>query len=218
METREIQKEEIDSPYKLNLTYKDLDNEVALANKLKKLAEIIVRKHFYASLNEKDDLVSIGIVKAYSMIKEGNFSPEKGNLCTFLYTGMRNDMHNYLYHIGKFNTSDIDDIKEVYKDEKNCYESVEDCDDIQVGYSLIHTVCMRLSPYLGDSIESQVVSSIRNFGFGVEGMLPVRKRHTLSCCTDLLKERYGDEARDDIIGRIIGIILWEKREHDKRFA
>ena len=46
----------------LQLSEKDLHNEDVLAKKLITLAEIIVRKHFYASVNEKEDLVSIGTI------------------------------------------------------------------------------------------------------------------------------------------------------------
>ena len=92
----------------LHLSEKDLGNPDVLAGKLITLAEIVVRKHFYSSINEKEDLVSIGVLKALNMINDGKFSKKKGNFATFIYTGMRNDMHNYLYHQNKFNLVDID--------------------------------------------------------------------------------------------------------------
>ena len=58
----------------LHLSEKDLENPDVLANKLITLAEIVVRKHFYSSSHEKEDLVSIGVLKALSMINDGNFA------------------------------------------------------------------------------------------------------------------------------------------------
>lgn len=197
----------------LQLSEKDLHDENVLATKLITLAEIIVRKHFYASVNEKEDLVSIGVVKALCMIKDEKFSPHKGNFTTYLYTGMRNDMHNYLYHQNKFNTVDIDELVETGKDEEYFQE-----DAIKVDYSLIHTVCMKFSPFFGDSIEENVLKGITDFGFEVDGILhdnPIG--NTFSYCTDILEETYGKGVRDDMIGRLIGLILWERKEHDDRF-
>ena len=78
----------------LQLYEDDLNNEEVLSKKLITLAEIIVRKHFYASTADKDDLVSIGVLKAIRMIHSDNFRSDRGNLCTFFYTGMRTDIHN----------------------------------------------------------------------------------------------------------------------------
>lgn len=196
----------------LQLSEKDLHDENVLAEKLITLAEIIVRKHFYASVNDKEDLVSIGVMKALCMIKDEKFSPSKGNFTTYLYTGMRNDMHNYLYHQNKFNTVDIDEMMETGKDETYFQNDV-----INVDYSLVHTVCMKFSPFFGDSIEINVLKSITEFGFEVEGILsnnPIG--NTFSYCNDILEEEYGSNIRDDMIGRLIGLILWEKKEHDDR--
>ena len=57
----------------LQLYEDDLLNEEVLSTKLITLAEIIVRKHFYASREDKEDLVSIGVLKAVRMIHSDNF-------------------------------------------------------------------------------------------------------------------------------------------------
>ena len=64
----------------LQLSEEDLVNEEVLASKLVTLAEIVVRKHFYASVSEKDDLVSIGVLKSLSMIGDQKFVKLNGNL------------------------------------------------------------------------------------------------------------------------------------------
>ena len=126
---------------------------------------------------------------------------------------MRNDMHNYLYHQNKFNTVDIDEMIETGYDEEYFQEDI-----IKVDYSLIHTVCMKFSPFFGDSIEMNVLKSITEFGFEVEGILPNNQiSNTFSYCSDILEESYGTNVRDDMINRLIGLILWEKKEHDDRF-
>lgn len=197
----------------LQLSEKDLYDESVLATKLITLAEIIVRKHFYASVNEKEDLVSIGVVKALCMIKDEKFSPNRGNFTTYLYTGMRNDMHNYLYHQNKFNTVDIDEMLETGEDETYFQEDV-----IKIDYSLIHTVCMKFSQFLGDSIETSVLRSITDLGFEVDGILSNNQiSNTFSICNDILEESYGESVRDDMINRLVGLILWEKKEHDERY-
>ena len=61
----------------LQLSEEDLVNEEVLASKLVTLAEIVVRKHFYASVSEKDDLVSIGVLKA--LIHEMKFFLQLGH-------------------------------------------------------------------------------------------------------------------------------------------
>ena len=198
----------------LQLSEEDLVNEEVLASKLVTLAEIVVRKHFYASVSEKDDLVSIGVLKALSMIGDQKFVKSKGNFASFLYTGMRNDMHNYLYHQNKFNTVDIDDMAHDIVDE-SAVCNVEMLDEYSIEYSLIHIVCMRFAPLFGDFIEGQVIDCLRASGFSIVGMRADYYTHLVSYCNnDILKDSYSEDVRDDVIGRLVGLILWKKREHD----
>lgn len=192
----------------LQLSEQDLHDENILANKLVTLAEIIVRKHFYASVNDSEDLVSIGVLKALSMINDNKFVSSKGNFASFLYTGMRNDMHNYLYHQNKFNTVDIDELASDIVD-TSTLDNVE-VSDYAIEYSLIHTVCMKFAPLFGDAIEQQVVDCIRDSGFDIIGMRDFNMPHTFSYCNDVLKDSYSELVRDDIIGRLVGLILWKK--------
>lgn len=194
----------------LQLTNKDLENRDELAKKLITLAEIVVRKHFYASINEKDDLVSIGVLKALNMIQDNKFTSLRGNLCTYLYTGMRNDMHNYLYHQNKFNTTDL-----------SCMLDSGSTDDYfeqegyEIPYSVVHLVCMRFSRPFGEGVESDVVKRLTDVGFhvvGKAGNKQVQKRFVSR--NDILLDCYGAEAKDDVINRIVGLVLWKKKEHD----
>lgn len=195
----------------LQLSEQDLLDENILANKLVTLAEIIVRKHFYASSNDSEDLISIGVLKALSMIKDNKFVKSKGNFASFLYTGMRNDMHNYLYHQNKFNTVDIDELASEIVD--NTVLEDMSTSDYTIEYSLIHTVCMKFAPLYGDAIEQQVVNCIKESGFDIVGMMDSSIPHTFSYCNDLLKDSYSEAIRDDVIGRLVGLIIWKKSEH-----
>lgn len=194
----------------LRLDTIDLQDENKLAEKLITLSEIIVRKHFYASNEDKEDLVMIGVLKALKMIKSGNFDIKKGNLCTFLYTGMRNDMHNYLYHQNKFTTVDIDLVSNE-SGEEDIYFKDESC---TIEYSLVHLECMHFYKQFGYMIDLDVVNELERQGFNVIGMSDKVKslRKSIQGGSDLLKDKYGLLIKKDIIQRIIGLILWKKRE------
>lgn len=194
----------------LSLTERDLDNPNELAKKLTTLVEIVIRKHFYASIKDKEDLVSVGLVKAYEMIADDNFDKSKGNFASFIYSGCRNSLHNYLYHEYKFNTEDVDSLIDFGRDDRY----FED-DKVFLSYSLIHTVCMSFMPVFGDNIEYPVINELESMGYYIKG----RKEDNLTpstflYCDNILYE-YGKSAEADIVSRIIGIILWKKRDTER---
>lgn len=188
----------------LNLTEDDLKNPDVLGKKLMTLAEIVVRKHFYASWEYKDDLVSVGVLKAITLINKGQWSRGKGSFVNYIYSGMRNDIHNYLYHQNKFSYVDNETLPEGGVEDR--YFEDECC---ELGYSLIHSVCMKFFESFGESIEGRVIEEIEEIGYIVKGMR--NNPHTLVQYNHL-SDRYGDEIESDVIGRIIGIILWKKKE------
>lgn len=191
----------------LQLSEADLGNPDVLAQKIMTLAEIVVRKHFYASENEKEDLRSIGILKAYTLLAEGNFDSSKGNLATFLYTGMRNDMHNYLYHQNKFNLTDVDTLQEDGSEDTYFQD-----DAVYLEYGLIHSVCIHFFPAFGDAIEGDVINTLKKLGYTIVGMVASESDHALSCYNDILIDKYGQAVKDDIIGRLVGLIIWKRQE------
>lgn len=196
----------------LMLTEKDLENEEILAKKLITLSEIVVRKHFYASANDKEDLVSIGVLKALKMIRSNNFENSKGNFATFLYTGMRNDMHNYLYHKNKFNLVGLSMLIDEGKEDN--YFNTEYS---YIRYEIVHSVCMCFTCNFGDNIESEVLDKLESAGFIILYPDEIMKRYRNEvkvCSSDILLDKYGKETKEDIIDRIIGIILWKLNEKD----
>ncbi len=68
--------------------------------RIESLTKTILRKHF-PSISIYKDLIQIGVIKAAQVIME---DPEKGvyrSLRTYIYTCIRNEISNYLYHTHK---------------------------------------------------------------------------------------------------------------------
>ncbi len=195
----------------LQLTSADLENPDILGRKLITLAEIIIRKHFYASVNEKDDLVSVGLVKAFSMLNDNKFNKDRGNICTYLYTGMRNDMHNYLYHQNKFNLTDISSMIDTGVDDGYFEEEY-----FSIPYSVVHIVCMKFIKVFGEGIEADVLQRLKEVGFTITGKAEsnpnIKVRYV--CRNDVLLDCFGQEVKDDVVNRIVGLVIWKKKEHD----
>ena len=86
---------------------------MAVSNSVEAMIENIVtvvfRIHFYYVTNKdlEQDLKQEGYLKAYELLAEGNYNPNK-NLRNFIYTGVRNAMTNYLYHNRKETHEDVD--------------------------------------------------------------------------------------------------------------
>ena len=191
----------------MTLTEEDIKNPDVLGEKLITLAEIVIRKHFYASLREKDDLVSVGVLKALTLIEKGEWAKSKGAFHNYIYSGMRNDMHNYLYHQNKFSLVDDESMPESGSDDK--YFD----DGLCVDYTLIHSVCIRFENVFGSSLESKVIRCMQELGISIQGMRDnLSETHDLVYCNNVVQDEYGKDAEDDIIGRIIGIILWKRKD------
>lgn len=182
----------------LNITDEDINNVEELTRKLYTLASIVVRKHYYASTKERDDLISLGIIKALEMIHNGYFSASKGNLCTFLYTGIRNEMHNYLYHMNKFSTTDLSVLESVGEEEEFPEQNLE--------YAFVHMVCLPFEKSFGSSIEREVIKILYKLGYFVE--------NTPKEVEVVEGYRKVDEGTmKAMASRITGIVLWKKREY-----
>ena len=192
------------------LTEEDLKDPDTLGKKLITLAEIIIRKHFYASWKDKDDLVSVGVLKALTLIHTGSWTKARGSFLNYIYSGMRNDMHNYLYHQNKFSFVDQESLKDDGKDD--IYFSDDSCN---IEYSLVHSVCLNFIKPFGSIIEIRVMQELVKLGFSIKGMGKEvnTDSHTLMCCTNILEEKYGKEVEEDMIGRIIG----RRRVTSKRY-
>lgn len=65
---------------------------------LRKLCEIVLNNHYaYVAYCDREDLVAEGMLKCIELLRKGTFDPNRASLKNFLYTGIRNEMGNYLY-------------------------------------------------------------------------------------------------------------------------
>ena len=197
----------------LNLTEKDIDNPEILGEKLFTLAEIVISKHFYASMQRHfDDLRSVAVLKAIRVIRGGFFDKRKGNFASLIYSSMRNEIHNHLYHENKKDSVNLDVL--MCKGEEDKYFT-EDNSTVYLSYSLIHSVCLSFISSFGENVENLVINKLTDLGYSIKG----RKSNNLpafSYSYDPIKEEYGKDCEEDIISRIIAIILWKRKEYDYR--
>lgn len=77
---------------------KVLDSDAVL---LYNACEMVFRKHFSTNQNEKQDLIQEGIMEIHRRVMEGKYDGSRSAL-TYLYRGIRNVMHNFLYHEKKW--------------------------------------------------------------------------------------------------------------------
>lgn len=67
---------------------------------------------YYSYVTEeelKKDLMQQGFLKAYELLNNGNYDPTM-SLRNFIFTGVRNEMHNMLYHENKIPTVDLEQL------------------------------------------------------------------------------------------------------------
>ena len=78
-------------------------NSASVEAMIKNVVTVVFRIHFYYVTNYdlEQDLKQEGYLKAYELLAQGNYDPNK-NLRTFIYTGVRNAMTNYMYHHKNF--------------------------------------------------------------------------------------------------------------------
>jgi len=88
-----------------------VNNSSSVESMIHNVVTVVFRIHFYYIRDPEleMDLKQEGYLKAYELLAAGNYDPSK-NLRTFIYTGVRNAMTNYMYHHNKENHIDLDTI------------------------------------------------------------------------------------------------------------
>lgn len=76
---------------------------------IQNIITVVLRIHFYYVTDPElqNDLKQEGYLKAYELLAKGDYDPNR-NLRTYIYTGVRNAMTNYLYHSNKENHEDLE--------------------------------------------------------------------------------------------------------------
>jgi hypothetical protein len=182
---------------KFELYEEDLNNLEVLAGKLMQLSSIVYSRHYYASEREKQDLISVGTLKAYSLVTAGGWDKNRGPLLTYLYSGVRNEMHNYLYRgsrevcYGDF-----------YEDSKD--DDYFESELLNIDTKVIEDVCSGFKGY-GNIVDS-VIRGLREMGFTIVGGATKGKQEEGT-------GRFDMEFMDDFISRMCGAVLWKRMEY-----
>lgn len=107
------------------------------------IVNVVFYKHFSYVTNPqlKQDLFQEGYLKAYELLNSGNYDPSMP-LRNFIYTGVRNAMHNYLYHDNKEDHVDLTEL-----DKYETIIGVYDVEDYDIDVDYIKTITDRYSKY-----------------------------------------------------------------------
>lgn len=121
---------------------------------IRNITEVVLRTHFYYVMDYdlQRDLMQEGYLKAYELLSSGNYDPYR-NLRTFIYSGVRNAMTNYMYHNNKESYVDLDTIEDsswqqfkkittdsFFKDKVYYYDD-NNLDSYTITYDDIKSVC-----------------------------------------------------------------------------
>lgn len=127
---------------------------------IRNITEVVLRTHFYYVMDYdlQKDLMQEGYLKAYELLSSGNYDPYR-NLRTFIYTGVRNAMTNYMYHNNKeshtsievVNDSSWQNYKKVINDDyyenRIFYYDSDRIDNYIITYEDIKLVCDKYSTF-----------------------------------------------------------------------
>lgn len=117
-------------------------NNNSMLDTITEIVNIVLFKHFSYVKDEclREDLKQEGFHKAYELLKIGNYDPTK-SLGTYLYTGIRNAMTNYMYHSNKETHAGIDDeVRDFY------FEDSEAC-SFEIDKDIVLDVCKKYLVY-----------------------------------------------------------------------
>jgi len=171
-----------------------------LYSELRKLAEIVLNTH-YANANpsDKDDLVSVGVLKGLELIVKGQFDANRASLKNYVYTGMRNEMTNYLYR----------NKKEIVLEEFYGFYSTDRVEEdafFKLDYQFVCDFLNRVERpgKVNDYIKFAVVEGLKDIGFLVEG-------DTIcdSFCLNSLPDKENMIYKAD---KLVVMFIWEQKE------
>lgn len=189
------------------------ENSNSVESMISNIVTVVFRIHFYY-VKDKDleeDLKQEGFLKAYELLATGNYDPTR-NLRTFIYTGVRNAMTNYMYHIRKESHTDLDSVNSSINQDSVQILKVSD------GYYQGKLFC-----YLEDdtntappNINIDLVNSICNKYLDLGDYKPVvySQLKKLGLCNITLKSN-NIEVDDFLLNSILGEIFWKMFRNNK---
>ena len=149
-----------DKDFNFNLTKVGYEN---ICN----LCDIVISRHFYSNPSyDKEDLKQVGLYKALSLLKRSNYNPTKASLFNYLYTGIRNEIHNYVYKMSKDFV--VDSAIMDTNTESICNHQLSGIDSscLDISKETLKEVCKDKTD------ESDLSNSLSILGFKVEDFIP----------------------------------------------
>lgn len=141
------------------------------------IVEVVVNSYFYwvEDYQLKEDLMQEGYLKAYELLKTGNYDPNQ-SLRNYLYTGVRNAMTNYNYHAKKEKHSSYDVFCDNVECDKEPDSIVTPSQDIVIKYEMdcdmVQKCCDKYNKnYIGNIIKYFENIGVYIDGTGKEGMI-----------------------------------------------
>lgn len=166
-------------------------NEKA-TDEIQQLAEIVCNNHFsYVSYHDREDLIYEGLAKGIELIRSCRFDPNYGSpLMNFIYTGMRNEMTNYLYAKKREYP-----VEEFYGDQNMSCEIIIDGYNVDCHYvtDITEKFIRRYGDYTGIVIEALI-----DMGFNIKGNIEKYFRLT--------------EFKESLLQRLVVLIIWKIKE------
>lgn len=170
----------------------DEDGEPQFTDKvideLQQLSEIVCNNHFgYVGYHDREDLISEGKRKALELILSKRFDPSYGSpLRNFIYTGMRNEMTNYLYSKKREYP-----VEEFYGDQKKSESIV--LDDYRIDYNEIKEFVDRYKRRYGD-YSGAIIDKLEDLGFSI---------------FDKGEITYKDNINNTLLEKLVVMCVWK---------
>lgn len=138
----------------------DIDEQVV--DELQQLSQIVANNHFaYVDYHSRQDLLLEGQAKGLELIHSCRFDPDYGApLKNFVYTGMRNEMTNYLYRQKREYP-----VEEFYGDQNKSEGIV--LDNYDICYSDVADIVDRYKSRYGD-YSGVVFEGLNEMGFDMQ--------------------------------------------------
>lgn len=169
------------------------DEQSSIYEMIENIVQVVFYTHYnyIKDIELKKDLFQIGYLKAYELLNNGNYDPTM-SFRNFIYTGVRNEMHNTLYHLGKVKNVDLD-VLDKYENIIGTYDVVE----YNVELSYVREICETFKKF------GNYYPTVVNYLIDI-GIVDCEK------CNEN-KNELDDKMREGIIT----LVLWSLLEKEK---
>ena len=169
-----------------------MDEQTSLYEMIENIVQVVFYTHYNYIKDQdlKEDLFQIGYLKAYELLNNGNYDPTM-SFRNFIYTGVRNEIHNTLYHLNKLQTVDLEIL-----DKYDNIVGYHELGDFNVEVDLVKKICARYSRF-GDYFPL-IHNNLIDLGILDEKKLP---------CDPKYKNKMYDS--------LLTLVLWELFEKER---